>query len=481
MKLIASLSTALCFVFLSYSLSLSAQFAFFEEYGIENSDLALHQVVTTQDGGYLLVCSRSCYFPGGVVIEGCLLNMHLIKTDQNGSVLWKLDVPTQNSFFQNVKAIQHSDQSFSLTISEPISYSCEGIVIGGFGWDQTTSYHISEEGTIMDARVLQESCTLTFEDMTQAGPDDKLILCNSNSEPFGDLYGKIYKLNKENIILWEKSFDENVFEDGSLLRLDGQKYYLFYEEDNLRRMSLLSGEGDILWSVTISENANLFDQRVQWLSDGTILLSYGQFGNLESSVLLNVDQEGNLLWEQELPIADRNYLLETDQSLIFPSTILSENSDNEIILYYISFEGGIIDSQTLARAAWEQAEAVFPSSDGKLGIAGNVLCCEAGAFEPANVFLSVVESLLTSTKPISEKPQLVIAPNPVQNMLRFSWGEGMTKTVFLEIFNQKGQQIYASQMLQHTLSIDVSNWSAGMYYYRLSTKEASWNDKFIKL
>jgi hypothetical protein len=59
---------------------------------------------------------------------------------------------------------------------------------------------------------------------------------------------------------------------------------------------------------------------------------------------------------------------------------------------------------------------------------------------------------------------LRIYPNPAYSVLTFEMKEWKPKTS-LTIFNSLGQKIFSSEISSSHLSIDVSKWSQGIYFY----------------
>ena len=452
----------------------------FEEFGVDQSDLSLHQVLTTSDGGYLLVNSRSCYFPGGVVIEGCLLNIHLIKTDEVGQVLWKSDVPTYNSFFFNIKVIENSNNTYTVTLSEPTSYECEGIEIGGFGWEKTTTYQLSDEGEITETIVWQNQCTFSFEDIIPLEDDNKLMINNANQEAFGFVGGKSLKINKDNQIIESHDFGDNTFGEGQLMKTSNNQIFLFYKEDNINRLSLLDNNGDLLWSETISEDELLYPHDLWELSDGNLLLSLYHITEPNQTNLVKVTPNADMIWERNIPEFKATNLIEMDDYFIFGSTILSENSDQEVALIYLDEFGEMFESRVIANEQWEQATQIFITPDNKLGIAGNLKCCEEDNFEPAKVFLSVVDnSFITNAKDISLEQSNRLSPNPTSGMINIELA-GIAQQADLLLFANDGTLIQKERLHQQQTTLNITDLPSGLYFYQILNGNKVETGKLIK-
>lgn len=457
-----------------------AQFQMFEEYGVDQSDLSLHQVLPTYDGGYLLVNARSCYFPGVLVSEGCLLNFHLIKTDGMGQVIWKSDVPTYGSFFFNVKVIENNDNTFTLMLSEPISFQCEDVVIGGFGWEQTTTYQISQEGEITATIIWQNQCTFTFEDVIPLENDNKLMINNTNQEAFGFVRGKLLKIDKQNQIIESHDFSDNTFGEGQLLKVANNQIFLFYKEDNINRLSLLDNNGGLQWSETISEDELLYPHDLWELSDGNLLLSLYHVTEPNQTHLIKVTPSAGLIWENTIADFKATNLIEVEDYFIFGSTILSENSDQEIALVYVDEYGELLESRVIANEQWEQATQIFITPDNRLGIAGNLKCCEEESFEPAKVFLSVVDnSFITNAKVISLERKNRLSPNPTNGMINIQLAEVTQKADFF-LFANDGTLMYFEHLQQQQTSLDIHSLPSGMYFYQILNANKVETGKLIK-
>ena len=480
MKKSIILSVIISICLLGVTATSSAQFQLFEEYGVEQSDLSLHQVLPTSDAGYLLVNARSCYFPGVVISEGCLLNFHLIKTDAIGQVLWKSDIPTYSSFFFNVKVIENSDHTYTLTISEPTSNQCDEIEIGGFGWEKTTTYQISEEGEILETIIWQNECTFTFEDMISLEDDNKLMINNANQEAFDFVGGKSLKIDKENQIIESNDFSENTFGEGRLLKLANNQIFLFYKEDNINRLSLLDHTGDLQWSETISEDELLYPHDLWELSDGNLLLSLYHVTEPNQTYLIKVAPDASLIWESNITAFKATNLIQIEDYFIFGSTILSENSDQEIALVYIDEYGELIENRVIANEQWEQTTQIFVTSDNRLGIAGNLNCCDEESFEPAKVFLSVVDnSFITNAKAISLEHRSRLSPNPTNGMISIQVAEFRQMANFL-LFTNDGTLIHNELLQQEQTTLDIHSLPSGLYFYQILNADKVETSKLIK-
>ncbi|MCI5081191.1 MAG: T9SS type A sorting domain-containing protein [Saprospiraceae bacterium] len=463
------------------------QFSLFERFGATDADLALHQLLPTHDGGALLVCSRSCYLPGGVVIEGCLLNMQLIRVDENGQLLWKTDIPTFSSFFKNVKVTIDSENNFVLTISEPTSFECQDFVIGGFGWDRTTAYFVSSTGELEGEMVLQESCTLQFEDMKLAPQDNKLLLCNANTEPFVPLYGRLIRLDKDNNILWERNYDENYFGQGKLLMVDDQTWMILYKEDNLIRLSKLDDEGEIAWSETLSDDQELVPSSILLTDDQHLMAAYTFVSEPDQLMIQKLTLEGVEVTSTNFEASLATRLVPHENFLVFASTILSENADDEMALHYINTDGELLEMETISEDAWERPRDLAFSADGDLWLAGNWQCCEEGNFEPAEVFLAELDSLITNSKEVSDEKNIQFAPNPFSNQLNLhlpnlsaEWREGRNNAN-IRFFDETGKEIHRQTIKGATLlSIQTTNWPKGIYFFQLWNQESVHTGKLIK-
>lgn len=196
--------------------------------------------------------------------------------------------------------------------------------------------------------------------------------------------------------------------------------------------------------------------------------------------LIKVTPSAGLIWENTIADFKATNLIEVEDYFIFGSTILSENSDQEIALVYIDEYGELLESRVIANEQWEQATQIFITPDNRLGIAGNLKCCEEESFEPAKVFLSVVDnSFITNAKVISLERKNRLSPNPTNGIINIQLAEVTQKADFF-LFANDGALMYFEHLQQEQTSLDIHSLPSGMYFYQILNANKVETGKLIK-
>lgn len=74
----------------------------------------------------------------------------------------------------------------------------------------------------------------------------------------------------------------------------------------------------------------------------------------------------------------------------------------------------------------------------------------------------------------TSKIELNVFPNPVRDILNIQVQSETTQAVFWELFNQKGQVVKSSTILNNKLTqVDFSPFENGVYYVRTYTKDGA--------
>ncbi|MEN0006820.1 MAG: hypothetical protein AAF798_21880, partial [Bacteroidota bacterium] len=288
-----------------------AQFDLFESYFFSDSDLYLHELVTTNDDGYLLVNSRNCYVEGGeVATEGCLIELYLIRINSQGDTLWTSTLPTANSFFNTIHATALSNGQFSVLLTEPSSYTCQGMTTGPFGWDQSKAFLVSEDGVLLEEKRFQEECTLNIQDAIPLENDEQLVLLNYSSEPFGAWNGQLMQIDATQSVVSSKEFPGQAFRNAKLIKAGASHFYTVYQRDNKYWLDYTSIDGTTEWTRLVEDELGWYLLDASHTSSGDIALLFKQatlerdmrvvlfdstLGIERWSTILDLDGEG-ILW-----------------------------------------------------------------------------------------------------------------------------------------------------------------------------------------
>lgn len=92
------------------------------------------------------------------------------------------------------------------------------------------------------------------------------------------------------------------------------------------------------------------------------------------------------------------------------------------------------------------------------------------------------DGISTSVRELDEK-NLKVYPNPVISSLLFDWSSSTLERQHLVIINATGQRFFSTSVNtgKKRISVDVSNWPAGSYFYRIQSAEKVHTGKFVKI
>jgi hypothetical protein len=112
------------------------------------------------------------------------------------------------------------------------------------------------------------------------------------------------------------------------------------------------------------------------------------------------------------------------------------------------------------------AEVRYGTIDKALVLAGTANCQPA-----APVCLSGVEEHNTAVFNISSN-----YPNPANGLTYFDINMKQNGSISFELFNNVGQQVYAATKKlsngKHTISVDASTFTSGLYFYTIKSGES---------
>ncbi|MFK7936034.1 MAG: T9SS type A sorting domain-containing protein [Saprospiraceae bacterium] len=106
------------------------------------------------------------------------------------------------------------------------------------------------------------------------------------------------------------------------------------------------------------------------------------------------------------------------------------------------------------------------NDDGKLDMAiGNA----RGGITFFTTDLDAQESV--NTTQVAEDAGISIYPNPAQDMINIAFDKANSTSQLIEVFNVNGQLTQRLSTNKATTQISVANWTAGLYVWRIKTKE----------
>ncbi len=94
-----------------------------------------------------------------------------------------------------------------------------------------------------------------------------------------------------------------------------------------------------------------------------------------------------------------------------------------------------------------------------------------------------IDTLVSTTKPITLKNTYKLYPNPATHYTNLYYVLNKAGKVTITIFDQQGKKVFQEQLQQpqgeQLYRLDLSSFPAGLYYYRIQTPEHTYSGKFI--
>lgn len=109
-----------------------------------------------------------------------------------------------------------------------------------------------------------------------------------------------------------------------------------------------------------------------------------------------------------------------------------------------------------------------------------------GNYKAGSIFVGqgYIQSKTTKGKSaiVEDKASVVVYPNPVIDRVTFQFSSLVNTTVTLHLFDARGRLVYKTEdeVLQGTVTIDLSPIAQGVYFAKLETSKNSFSTKILK-
>jgi hypothetical protein len=317
-----------------------------------SSDDDAYAVSQTNDGGYI-VGGRTKSSGSG------LYDLWLIKTDQQGEILW-----------EKILGGTKEDVAYSLLVLDDDEY----LVVGG------TASHGSGNS---DAWVLKTS-------------SEGEILWNIT------IGGKMNDVGRKVIASADGGF---------VIVGDTSSYGAGWNDIWLIKMS---SDGSVSWNQTYGGSANDNGKSVVETDDGFIIAGNSEsFGsNLVEGYVVNVDPDGNLVWEQTFGGTSDDYaesiaLLSDGGYVVTGFTSSTGTGESDVWLFSVSQGGDLMDETFYGGSMRDRMYEILPTSDDGYILVGFTWSFGAGG----NGYL--IKITMDEPEPESEpEPEVESEPEP---------------------------------------------------------------------
>lgn len=388
-----------------------------------------YSLIETSDGGYLMCGSK---WDGGFQ----RMDAYLMKLDENFNFQW-------NKYFGGF----HHDLGFNV-----IECSAGGYALSGF----TRSFEPGEVGDFYvvrtDANGIMQweyvSGTTNSKDYVFDLAEDNsgnLIACGVESGHF--LYSTfdfstshskstLLKINPLGNLVWQKSFDgaQNCWYQEIEMLSDNSFYTVGSSQNNSfgsfdMTLTKFNPQGDSLWQLNYGGTSFDYGKSLVYSSDNFIYLAGATCNdtvNFSTDIyVVKTDTSGNVIWDNTFggPKNELSYKIkETIQGVtIVGSTESYGNGESDVYLIELDKDGNILHQG--------------------------------------------------SDAPVLDV-QIYLYPNPADDALNILIDTDLECESFqMQFMDSQGKLIAERQIINQQFNlVDVSNWSIGMYYYRLNSE-----------
>lgn len=500
----AILFNILFFIFInSYSQAPSIQWQ--KSLGGSLLDLGLDIQLTT-DGGYIIAASSDSN-NGDVSGNKGMRDYWIVKIDVTGVIQWQKSLGGSNDDI--VYSIQQTTDGGYIVSGWSVSN--DGDVSGNHGGNDYWIVKLNSAGGIQWQKSLGSSGTDYGRDIKQT-TDGGYIVTGVGYNNDGDITGAlgfgdtwVVKLSSTGIIQWQKSLGGTATDQGFAISLTNDGGYILtgYTYSNDLDVSGNHGGADIWvtkidalgsvdWQKTLGGTLDDKGMQIQQTAD----LGYIVLGNSSSNDgdvtgnhggddfwVVKLNNTGAIQWEHSYggtsAEAAKNIKQTVDGGYIISGYSSSNNGDvsgnkgaSDYWLLKIDSSGLIEWQKMLGGTNTDFGGVALPTLDGgyiQIGNSSSNNIDVSGNHGSADCWV-VKLNFSSDVSAISRSNELLIFPNPNNGNFSFINIEDVST---IEIYDISGRVIFQATTKDTSYSIDLSENSRGIYFYRVT------NDKNV--
>lgn len=443
-----------------------------KSYGISNSTIVIKSIIPTHD---------SCF-----VIVGNAFNA---STDQNEALCIKINASGDTVWSKTI-----SQSGLSLTAVSVQQTRDSGYIISGYADDNDPPYNrvfaarLDGSGNMIWINVLTTSTWGQIAFSSKQTPDNGFLLIGYITE-LAPYYTNtvLIKLDESGDLSWSKKYKLNssMYSAGYdfVNTTDG---YLCYVNSGLMKTDF---SGNVLWIRSYSDVSgngciNCPSPKLRQVSDGGYIMLKGDIF-LDGGRITKTDSQGNQLWTNHV-LLDAADVIETNQKELLivgngPLVGVKMPQTNEPQI-------GIIQTDSSGNAA----DCVFSSSGVPLidTITASSVTFSANTEGSINNIYPDINTIDIDDRSgcvdfiggIAENAETMgisIFPNPATKIITIE-SEKDFKEALLTIYNTKTQLVLQQSLQQKHLEIDISSFSSGIYFVKITSNNTTGVWKLVK-
>ncbi|HRD40782.1 MAG TPA: T9SS type A sorting domain-containing protein [Bacteroidia bacterium] len=240
---------------------------------------------------------------------------------------------------QNNFHLTYGSQVSSESINSVYETLDKGIIVSGYTFSFNSNKDIyiiklDSNGIIKWTKILDGGYEDEALEIIET-QDSCYVLCGF-SRTLNDIYAKLIKLDKNGLIIFEKTFDtyknysvEKTSDGGLIIASIKSGYYIIKTDPN----------GNISWAKKYNGTIGNPGQIKQTL-DGGYIVSGG--------TCLKLDSQGNALWSKNYDVNSSKVVLTNDNGFVFSTTTTIFNSKSSGVVFKTDSSGNVMWSKRLS-------------------------------------------------------------------------------------------------------------------------------------
>jgi hypothetical protein len=423
------------------------------------------RILKTLDSNYVLI--------GNYLDTSYKQNIVCVKINALGDTLWS-------------KEILLSGDAFTLSAEPTTDGGC--IILGDVSSQSTSAYKmavikIGATGKLQWSESITGGNVSTHECSIKQLPDTGYIVASSVTDsipgqPFGDSWAALTKLNSTGSIQWTNRYRNNIYPNNSDPRtiitsmvVTSTGIVLTIAVTVYEKLVIMKTDfaGKLLWQkgynvpVSTAATINIAQPPVRATADGGFLTE-GSLNGGPGRLLLKVDSTGTMQWNKALDMDIRDFMQDSGSAYVILGTGYASSligglirTDavgkgveclKDITLSYLNFDFSVIPSVSTATS--EGSIHSWNPTISALSIVSNPGCIRV----PMNIHENPLNSIS-------------IYPNPATTSLTI---EGLENGNLIELYDFFGKKIYMGVASSEKVTIDISPYAKGLYFYSVANK-----------
>lgn len=495
-------------LFFSFTLGhILSQTIFQKSYGNGHEGCAAME--RTSDGGYIFTGGANAFCIG-------LNDVYLFKTDSLGNLQW-------------TKTFKVNDYNYGFALTQNIEGGYAIAAATSVSSTQASFYFIKTDnnGNLLKSKTYG-NYPVAYPNVIQQTSDSGYVVYGFYFE--NNYYSLLVRTDKDGEILWSKTYYNQVGK--SLAKTNDNGFILCGFTPNGVIdiiVTKIDSLGNTLWTqiIGIDSAVAVCNQIKNTKDGGYIIVGYNQIGNVSDVLLMKIDSLGNVQWVKtyggtESDSGDNVDVTADGGYVVIGGTYYSGDIHGDAYLLKTDSAGNLLWSKSYGAAGKDWGFSVKETPDGGYAFAGGTWITSSpylfktdsyggvDCFENNQTTIvgtpathNYTASFIIGQCNVSQTPNTVVGsvgvednicnytaipyiddvcqtfdvyPNPaLQNLIIETQAKGT-----IEILSIEGRTIKTMNCSDTKLSIDVSNYAAGVYLVKINSGNGVSVKKFIK-